>query len=88
MGGVDVVSGFSGSYWGHARLNVGHPWCTIRTMEAHIYSVAVRASGFLLSPLVWATFVASFLALSTGLAGRVAVLAEDLRSARIRGSNT
>jgi hypothetical protein len=56
-------------------------------MEAQIYSVAVRAGGFVMSPLVWATLMASFLALVTGFAARVAVLAEDLRSARVRGSN-
>ncbi len=57
------------------------------TMEAQIHSVATQASGFLTSPLVWTTLVASFLALVTGLAGRVAAFAEDLRSARIRSSN-
>ena len=39
-----------------------------------------------MSPLVWATMAASFLALMTGLAGRVAVFVEDVRTARIRDS--
>jgi hypothetical protein len=56
-------------------------------MEAQIHNVAAQASGFLMSPLVWTTLGASFLALVTGLAGRVVVFVEDLRSARIRGSN-
>ncbi|MGB5567443.1 MAG: hypothetical protein WBN93_14080, partial [Acidimicrobiia bacterium] len=55
-------------------------------MESQIHSVAVRAGGFLMSPLLWATMAASFLALMTGLAGRVLVFVEDVRTARIRGS--
>lgn len=40
-----------------------------------------------MSPLVWVAMVASFAALLTGVAGRIAVFVEDLRSARIRGSH-
>jgi hypothetical protein len=87
MGGPDTVSGFSGSYWGHTGLITGQRMGTMWTMEAQIYSIAVRTGGFLMSPLVWATLVASFLALVTGLAARVVVRIEDLRSARIGSSN-
>ena len=56
-------------------------------MESQIDSVAVRAGGFLMNPLVWATMAVSFLALMTGLAERVVVLVEDLRTTRLQGSN-
>jgi hypothetical protein len=56
-------------------------------MESQIHSVAVRAGGFLMNPLMWATMAASLLALMTGLAARVVVFIEDLRTTRIRGSN-
>jgi hypothetical protein len=87
MGGPDTVSGFSGSYWGHTGLIARQRLGTMWTMEAQIYSIAVRTGGFLTSPLVWATLGASFLALVTGFAARVAVLVEDLRSARVRSSS-
>ena len=72
--------GVSGSYWGHTLLISGQRLGTMWTMEAQIHSVASQASGFLMSPLVWTTLVASFLALVTGLAGRVVVFVEDLRA--------
>ena len=87
MGGPDTVSGFSGSCWGDARLISGKRLGTMWIMETQIQSVAVRAGGFLMSPLVWAALAASFLALMTGLVGRVVVFAEDVRTARIRGSS-
>ena len=82
----DTVSGFSGSCWGDARLISGKRLGTMWIMESQIQSVAVRAGGFLMSPLVWATMAASFLALMTGFVGRVVVLVEDVRTARIRSS--
>jgi hypothetical protein len=87
MGGPDTVSGFSGLCWGDARLISGKRLGTMWIMESQIQSVAIRAGGFLMSPLVWATMAASFLALMTGLAGRVVAFAEDVRTARIRGSS-
>lgn len=59
---------------------------TMWIMESQIHSVAVQAGGFLMTPLVWATMAASFLALITGLVERVVVFIEDVRAARIRGS--
>ena len=87
MVGPDTVSGFSGSCWGDARLISGKGLGTMWIMETQIQSVAVRAGGFLMSPLVWAALAASFLALMTGLVGRVVVFVEDVRTARIRGSS-
>jgi hypothetical protein len=87
MGGPDTVSGFSGLYWGDARLISGQWLGTMWAMESQIHSVAIRAGGFLMNPLVWATMAASLLALMTGLAARVVVFVEDLRTTRIRGSN-
>ena len=86
IGGPDAVSGFSGSCWGDARLISGKRSGTMWIMESQIHNVAVQAGGFLMSPLVWATMAASFLALMTGLAGRVVVFVEDVRTSRIRGS--
>ena len=89
--GADVscpgtTSGFSGFWWGNARLISGRRLGTMWIMESQIHSVAGQAGGFLTSPLVWATMAASFAALITGLAERVLVFGEDFQAARVRGS--
>jgi hypothetical protein len=57
-------------------------------MTAQIYNIALAtASTILFNPFVLMLPLAAALALLTGLAGRVAILLEDLRYSRTQGRN-
>jgi hypothetical protein len=57
-------------------------------MTTHLYSIAVTAASTLwMNPLILVGLIALVLAIVTGLAGRLAILCEDLRYTRFFGRN-
>jgi hypothetical protein len=57
-------------------------------MTAHIYNMATSAgSAIWMNPLILVELVTVALAIVTGLAGRLAILCEDLRYTRISVRN-
>ena len=57
------------------------------SMAAQIHDIALGASGVLLNPLLLIAPIVVVLAITTGFAGRVAVVMEDLRYNRIHSRN-
>ena len=58
------------------------------SMPAQIYNMAATAaSAIRINPLILVVLIAVALAIVTGLAGRVAILCEDLRYTRFFGRN-
>ena len=58
------------------------------SMNTQIYNMAVTAATAIwANPLILVGLVALLLAIVTGLAGRLAILCEDLRSTRFLGRN-
>lgn len=57
-------------------------------MTSQIYNVAVTASSAIWSnPVMLISMVIGMMAIATGLAGRLAILCEDLRNAWLFGWN-
>ena len=64
------------------------PCIIMLSMTAQIYSLAATAaSAIWMNPAVLVGLLAAVLAIVTGLAGRVAILCEDLRYTRFLGRN-
>jgi len=60
----------------------------MRSMTAQIYNIAATvASAIWLNPLLLIALIVGAVAIVTGLAGRLAILCEDLRYTRIRCRN-
>jgi hypothetical protein len=58
------------------------------SMTAQIYNMAATgASGIWANPLILVELIAVTFAVTSGLAGRVAILCEDLRHKRLFGRN-
>ena len=58
------------------------------SMTGHIYNLAaIAASSISMNPLLLVALIAVILAIATGLAGRLAVLCEDLRYTWLFGRN-
>jgi hypothetical protein len=64
------------------------PCVTMLGMTAQIYNIAATAASAIpMNPLLLVALIAVVLAIVTGLAGRLAVLCEDLRYTRFFGRN-
>jgi hypothetical protein len=64
------------------------PWVTMHSMTEQIYNmVTTAASAISMNPLMIIELVAATLAIVTGLAGRLAILFEDLRYTRLSARN-
>ncbi len=64
------------------------PCVTMVAMTAQIYNTAITAaSAISINPLILVGLVAVALAIVTGLAGRLAILCEDLRYTRLSARN-
>ena len=60
----------------------------MRSMTAQIYNMAATAaSAISLNPLILVGLLAVVLAIVTGLAGRVAIVCDDLRYSRLFARN-
>jgi hypothetical protein len=64
------------------------PRVIMPSMPAQIYNLAFTASSAIwINPLILVGLIALVLAVVTGLAGRLAILCEDLRYKRFLGRN-
>ena len=64
------------------------PCVTILSMTAHIYNIATTAASTIwMNPLALVGLIAVALVIVTGLAGRLAILCEDLRYTLLVGRN-
>jgi hypothetical protein len=68
------------------------PCVTMLSMTTQIYNItataaATAASAISVNPLILVGLIAIALVIVTGLAGRVAILCEDLRYTRLFGRN-
>jgi hypothetical protein len=64
------------------------PWVTMHSMTEQIYNmVTTAASAISMNPLMIIELVAATLVIVTGLAGRLAILFEDLRYTRLSARN-
>jgi hypothetical protein len=64
------------------------PCVTMLSMTAQIYNIAATAASTIwMNPLILVGLIAVALATVTGLAGRLAILCEDLRYTRFFGRN-